>query len=97
MVTIVNEYPDGIVVTRLREVLPDSTILDEAIKQLVAKKEILSEPYGKRSQLLKPLMQEFTQPPQKEVVEVNTNPTGDPKWEPVQEPLTETQKTVAAK
>ena len=55
--TIVKEYPDGIVLTRLREVLPDSAILDEAIKKLVEKKEIISEPNGKRSQLLKPVRQ----------------------------------------
>ena len=79
--TIVKEYPEGIVLTRLREVLPDSVILDEAVKKLVEKKEITTESYGKRTQLLKPMAQASVQPPQQEIVEVNTNPTDDPKWD----------------
>ena len=83
--TIVKEYPNGIVLTRLREVLPDSVILEEAVKQLVEKKEITTEPYGKRSQLFKPVPQSPVQPPTGKVESVDTNPTGDPKWEAVEE------------
>lgn len=95
--TIANEYPDGIVITRLREVLPDSVTLDEAIKKLVEKKEIASEPYGKRSQLIKPVKHEAVHSPKEHVESVDTNPTGDPKWEPVPPAQVETQKLAAAK
>ena len=81
--TIVKEYPDGIVLTRLREVLPDSVILEKAVRNLAEKKEITTESCGKRTQLLKPGSQMPVQPPRQEVVSVDTNPTGDPKWEPV--------------
>ncbi len=80
--TIVKEYPEGIVLTRLREVLPDSVILDEAVKKLAEKKEITTESYGKRTQLLKPLKKPADQPAKERVESVDTNPTGDPKWEP---------------
>ena len=83
LATIVNAYPEGILLTKIRQVLPDSLILEKAIKALVEKKEIVSEPYGKRSQLLKPVKKEPAQPPRKEGVTVDTNPTDDPKWEPV--------------
>ena len=79
--TIVKEYPEGIVLTRLREVLPDSVILDNAVKALVEKKEITTESYGKRTQLLKPMAQAPVQPPSGKVESVDTNPTGDPKWQ----------------
>ena len=94
---IVTAYPEGIVVTRLREVLPDSTILDEAIKKLVEEKQIVSEPYGKRSQLLKPVAQTPVQPPAVKVESVNTNPTGDPKWETMPPAQVETQKPTTIK
>ena len=84
--TIVNEYPEGIVLTRLRDVLPDSIILDEAVKKLVEKKEITTKPSGKRSQLLKPVAipPPETQPQPKQpsvppnnppVASMETNPT----------------------
>ena len=77
--TIVKEYPEGIVLTRLREVLPDSVILEKAVKSLVEKKEITTESYGKRTQLLKPLHK----PAKDRVESVDTNPTGKPEWETV--------------
>lgn len=86
--TIVKEYPEGIVLTRLREVLPDSVILEKAVKSLVEKKEITTESYGKRTQLLKPLHKPTDQPAKERVESVDTNPTGNPEWETV--PASET-------
>lgn len=53
LLAIVQNYTDGIVLTQVREVLPNSEILDKAIKTLVDKKEITNDAVGKRKQMLK--------------------------------------------
>ena len=91
---IVNAYPEGIMLTKLREVLPNYVVLEKAIKKLADDKEIDTEAVGKRGQLLKPLKKESA-PPRSEVVSVDTNPTGNPAYEPkAPAPKKSTPKTV---
>ncbi len=80
LVTIVKAYPEtGIMLTKVRGVLPDSVVLDGAIQTLLNEKKITAEPSGKRSLLLKPRQEMATSPvvipPQSGDIEVQAEST----------------------
>ena len=79
---IVNAYPNGIEQARVRVVLPDAVKLAKTVKAL-NKVEIEVVEISARNVLFKPLNKPAEQPPRQEVVEVDTNPTGNPEWETV--------------
>jgi hypothetical protein len=81
--TIVNAYgPGGIPQTKVREVLPDPVMLAKAVKAL-NKVEIQVVELSSRNIVFKPVPQAPVQPPSGKVESVDTNPTGDPKREPM--------------